>query len=167
LSTIEEVDVTRQDLKTGHRWTVTFLKNLGNLPDMIASPYRHEEQTIYTTGGDPTPLGGTFRLEFNGDKTGPIRFDANEEGIKEALESLSTVGTVDVNSVALSNGQYRWDVMLRSNLGNLDSITVDYEGLTGSNAYGYVSEIVSGDFAETSHSQHQFVLRVTYRGQSI
>ena len=60
LATVEEVAVAKESLGSGHRWTVTFTRDLGNLGLLAAMPYRFEEQTVYTTGGDPTPLGGAF-----------------------------------------------------------------------------------------------------------
>jgi hypothetical protein len=56
LTTIGTVNVGREDLGNGFRWTVSFLSNLGNLEMMAASKIRQEIQTVSTTGGDPNPL---------------------------------------------------------------------------------------------------------------
>ena len=42
----------------GHRWTITFLSNLGNLPHLSARKIKQEIQVISTTGGDPNPRAG-------------------------------------------------------------------------------------------------------------
>jgi hypothetical protein len=155
LATIDEVDVTRIDLATGHRWTVSFTKNLGNLPALVASPYSYEEQTISTNGGNPTPIGGTFTLSFKGAAagsmaatTGPLAYDITQQGMKAALEALSTVGTVDVNRDTYNFGKYSWRVTFRSNLGDLPLLTASHAGtLTGSSASVSVAEAKAGSSA--------------------
>lgn len=73
LATIGTVDVQREARGNGHRWTVTFLSNLGNLPMIGAAKVAEETQVITIRGGDPTPVGGTFTLSFAGSTTEPIR----------------------------------------------------------------------------------------------
>ena len=81
---------------------------------MAASPYVYEEQTISTTGGDPTPLGGSFSLTFYNETTGPIAYDASADAVKAALEGLPSIDRVDVAKVEGSYGQADWLVTFRA-----------------------------------------------------
>ena len=49
-----------------------------------------EVQTLTVTG---TPTGGTFVLEFKGQRTDPIDFDADAAAVDAALEALPSIGT--------------------------------------------------------------------------
>ena len=147
LATIEEVDVAKENLGSGHRYTVTFTKDLGDLPIMASMPYRFEEQTIRTTGGDPTPLGGAFELSYNGASTGPIAYDASAAGVKAALEALPTLDRCDVARDVYDFGQFAWRVTIRSEVGDLPLILADGTELTGSDAAVGVTEVVGGDAA--------------------
>jgi len=147
LSTVTEVEVYKEDLYNGHKWTVTFTKQLGNLPAIVAYPFQYEIQTISTTGGSPTPLGGSFYLTYMNESTNVLSFDVSAAGLEAALESLSSIGNVDVNRVVSTNGQYTWSVTFRSDIGNVDMIVPTYSGLTGSNAKVTVVETVSGSSA--------------------
>lgn len=52
-----------------------------------------EVQTMTISG---TPTGGTYTLEFDGQETGALAFDANAAAIQAALEALSTIGSGNV-----------------------------------------------------------------------
>ena len=138
LSTVGKVDVMREDLGNGHRWTVTFLENLGNIPMMIAHPIRQEVQYVESYGGTPTPLEGSFKLSFAGEMSADIPFDAEAEVLKASLEALSTVGIVTVNRDGPLGGdgfgRYRWRVTFRSDVGSLENMVVDYSGMSGTDA---------------------------------
>jgi len=159
LSTIDEVDVTRNDLGTGHRWTVSFTKNLGNLPPLVARPFRHEEVTIQSLGGNPTPLGGTFSLSFGGSTVEDLPYDISQQGMKAALQSMPSIGTVDVNRDTRNFGQYDWRITFRSNLGNLPTISATSNVMTGSSAQVTVTEIISGDDASLTGSTPRVEVR--------
>ena len=49
VATVGDVDVSREVLGNSLKYTVTFTKNLGNLPLLQSVPYKFEEQTISTT----------------------------------------------------------------------------------------------------------------------
>lgn len=135
ISSIGEVDVMREDLGNGHRWTVTFLSNLGNLPMMRAEALKQEIQVVQTSGGIPTPLGGTFTLSFGGHTTNPIPFDSSAATVKAAFEAIASVGTVDVYRFGpLGDGRYRWDLYFRTERGNLPLMVANGHGLTGTSA---------------------------------
>lgn len=54
-----------------------------------------EVQTLTITG---TPTGGTFKLEFRGQRTATIAFNAAAAAVVTALEALSTIGTGGVTA---------------------------------------------------------------------
>jgi len=151
LATIDEVDVEKVDLGSGFQWTVTFTKNLGNLDNIVAHPRKFEMQTIATSGGDPTPLDGSFTLSYNNEETGTLDYDASANDVKIALEKLSSIARVDVNQDTFSYGQYHWRVTFRSNTGSLNPLTYT-SSLTGSNAAITVTKTVSGDAASLTGS---------------
>ena len=53
-----------------------------------------------TTQVDGTfvPLNGSFALEYLGERTSDLTYDANETEVERALEALGTVGDVDVTT---------------------------------------------------------------------
>lgn len=137
LSTIEEVNIRKLDKYTGYQWLVSFTGNSGNLPLVIAHDNVFEIQSIETTGGQPTPLGGAFTLSYLAEETGPLPYDSSAEMVKSLLESLPSVDHVDVSREMFEHGQCRWLVTFRfpqtpalfdidssSMSGTLDSATV-------------------------------------------
>jgi hypothetical protein len=145
LPSIDQVNVRREDLGTGHRWEVTFTKALGNLPEMVTHMHRYEEQHVRTLGGDPTPLGGSFSLRYGGAATAALPHDASANAVKTALEALPTVDHVDCGRDVFNFGQYRWRVTFRSEVGDLPMLVADTRLLTGSDARATVAEQVAGD----------------------
>lgn len=95
------------------RW-VTFTGELGDLELISAYPYSWEAQSIITYGGDPTPLGGSFSVEFGGFTSDDLPYDATADGVKAALEALPGAGRVDVSKIVLGNGRNEWLVNFRS-----------------------------------------------------
>ena len=145
LPSIDQVNVRREDLGTGHRWEVTFTKALGNLPELVAHMHRYEVQHVRTLGGDPTPLGGAFSLRYGGAATQSLPHDASASAIKAALEALPTLAYVDVARDVYNFGQYQWRVTFRSEVGDLPMLVADTRLLTGSDARATVAEVVAGD----------------------
>jgi len=160
-ATAEEVQVALDNLATigprgsivhrtrvgnGFRWTVTFANRVGNLPALAALPEVHEIQQIQTLGGNPTPLGGTFRLQFLGELTPSISFDASAAQVAAAVESLSTSGRVEVSRAGpFLNGQFAWTMTFRGVSGDLPLIVADTTGMTGSSASISVTEVQAGN----------------------
>lgn len=95
-----------------YRW-VTFTGELGDLELIAAYPYAWEVQSVITYGGDPTPLGGSFLVEFGGYVAEELPYDASADGFKAALEALPGTGRVDVDKTALENGKSEWLVTFR------------------------------------------------------
>lgn len=102
--------IRRLELVT--RW-VTFTGELGDLDLISAYPYSWEVQSITTTGGDPTPLGGLFSVGFGGYTSEDLPYDVSADGLKAALEALPSVGRVDVKKTVLDNGCGEWLVTFR------------------------------------------------------
>ncbi|CAM9130727.1 unnamed protein product, partial [Phaeothamnion confervicola] len=141
------VSVTREDIGTGFRWWVTFSHTLGDLDNLVAYPRRWEVQSIATSGGDPTPLGGSLRLSLGGVTSQAVPFDATADGVKAALEAMFTTGRVDVTRTVYSEGRYSWSVTFRDLPGDVPLLSVDYSLLTGSAAAAAVKETVAGSAA--------------------
>ncbi|RHZ10616.1 hypothetical protein DYB31_002620, partial [Aphanomyces astaci] len=143
---ISQVDVARTNLNVGFKWTISFTKNVGNLPLLQASPYQYQVQSVTTSGGSPTPLYGTFTLSFNGQESAPISYDANAKDVKAALESLTSIGRVDVtrSNLLSSGGQFQWLVTFRTELGPNALLVANFQRLSGSFPGVSVAEVQSG-----------------------
>lgn len=94
------------------RW-ITFTGELGDLEPISAYPYSWEVQSILTSGGEPTPLGGSFTVKFGAFASEELPYDASAEGMKAALEALPGTGRVDVSNTAMENGQSEWRITFR------------------------------------------------------
>ena len=87
-------------------------------------------------------MGGFFVINFMGESTPNIYTDAEADAIKEALEGISTIDSVDVSIYPLSQefittyGQ-RWIITFDARRGNLPSMLID----SGS---GQLSTIATG-----------------------
>lgn len=64
---------------------------------------RSEVQTVSVANAS----GGTFRLQFNGDTTGNISYDATAWTVRSALQALSTIGSGNVSVTKPAWGEYR------------------------------------------------------------
>ena len=87
--------------------------------------------------------GGQFQLSFEGQRTQALAHDISAEALKSALESLTTIGKVDVNQFTNNNG-HNYFVTFLSELGNLSPIAVDDSQLNGPNAKIIVTTIKNG-----------------------
>src|SRR4051812_23634575 len=96
--------------------------------------------------------GGSYRLSFNNQQTGPIACNAPNrdpgtpgvvDSIQEALEALSTIGA---GNVSVSTTAFPTLVTFTGALGNADvpPLVADASGLTGGLARVVVSEAVKG-----------------------
>jgi len=131
----------------GFKWTISFIQNVGNLRMLEASAYRYEVQHLWTTGGSPTPLNGQLILSYGGDSA-TVNFDASADELQAALESMPSVGDVEVTADAPSgNGQFSWQVTFRGLIGNIDLLGVDDSLLMGSDATIHIAETTAGSAA--------------------
>jgi hypothetical protein len=121
----------------GYTWSVTFPESMGNVPEMTA--YTSDVPISFNTEQEGNVIGGTFRLEFDGETTGDLAHDASELDVQLELESLSTIGTVSVSrgkSVTYEHqGGYIWSVTFTSdfNAGNINELTALNAGLSTTN----------------------------------
>lgn len=95
--------------------------------------------------GTSTTIGGNFALEFNGARTIYLPHSASANEVKFALESLDTIGQVDVarNSGDENNG-FTWSVTFMTELGDVSDIVFDDKDMTGTMVSGVVSTNVVG-----------------------
>lgn len=101
---------------------------------------------VSSTAGD---LDGSFALNFKvtTPATDPvyINFDDNAQDMKTKLESLPTVGIVNVTRETTNVG-YSWTISFASNVGNLPLIAVaDTSTLMGTDKSVQVTEVVQGN----------------------
>jgi len=113
LPTIEEVNVQKIDKRTGYEWVISFTKSIGNLPNIVAYSNIFEVQKIVLAGGDPTPLGGYFKLSYALDETSLLSYDTSADDLRYTLETLPAIYRVDVSRTAKSNSQFEWYVTFR------------------------------------------------------
>ncbi|POM77798.1 Hypothetical protein PHPALM_4759, partial [Phytophthora palmivora] len=85
------------------------------------------------TDGNSIVLGGVFALEFEGQRTGYMPFDVSGTAMKTQLETLSTIGNVNVvrSTIPDPNNGYTWTVSFLDNLGDLSPLQPDSLALTG------------------------------------
>jgi len=85
-----------------------------------------------TKKGTSVVIGGNFALEFDGARTIYLPYNCTARTMKFALESLDTIGQVDVSrsSVDENNG-YTWSVTFLTELGDVSPILFDNYDMTG------------------------------------
>jgi len=76
--------------------------------------------------GTSTAIGGFFTLTFRGARTSYLSYQATQEEVRNALEALSTIGSVSVvRSVVDENNGYTWTIQFLTELGYLDLLEFD------------------------------------------
>ena len=121
----------------GHTYLVTFSTSMGNVPEMEV--FMSDLPVTITTLQEGNELEGSFRLEFMGEVTADIPFDASSFEMQHSLESLGSVDSVYVSrSLADEQSGYTWEIefLSDSNGGNLPPMKVHGDGLRTSNAVG-------------------------------
>ncbi|KAL3774885.1 hypothetical protein ACHAW5_007303 [Stephanodiscus triporus] len=121
----------------GHTYLVTFPTSMGNVPEMEV--FMSDLPVSITTMQQGNELEGSFRLEFMGELTADIPFDASSFEMQSSLENLSTVDAVYVSrSTADDQIGFTWEIefLSDSNGGNLPPIKVHGDGLRTSNPVG-------------------------------
>ena len=167
----EAVTVTLVSPSDGeYIYLITFPVSMGDVPKMTAifaslSPIGAD--VIIDTPVNGNVVGGTFRLTFEGQTTASLSYDASDNDVRVALESLSTIGTVQV-SVAGPDYQlgYSWIVQFvsRSNSGYQPKLIPDYSRLTVSSAApGTAAQIVVTTIVPGNEIGGTFTLAFTNR----
>ena len=119
----------------GHTYTVTFPTSMGNIPtvEVFVSDLPVKVEVLE----EGNVLGGTFRLEFEGEITTEIPANASASVLQSKLESISTIGSLAVSrSRADDQGGYSWKIEFVSNKngGNVKDLIVRENRLSTSNA---------------------------------
>ena len=155
------VNVTRNIIDSEeYEYVVTFPVSMGNVPEM-----RVHTAELYPSGTanaevstvtDGNILGGTFRLTFEEQTTADIDFDASEAEMREALERLTTIGSVEVTRSAVDDQHgYEWTIEFTSDMndGDIDILVADTTSLTVSSTDGEANiNITATDGNELSGS---------------
>ena len=109
--------------------------------DYDLAPTAPEVQVV-SLNASSAQIGGTFCLAFGGHATGAIPYDAAASRLESAIESLASVGNVQVTqSFSQSQNRYgiAWAVTFVDNVGPLPLLSVACNDLAGSmvmiNAY--------------------------------
>jgi hypothetical protein len=91
------VNVTRSapDEQEGFTWKITFTTAVGNIEQLAAVSYLRSlgAGMNVTTERQGNELGGTFQLEFQGQRTRPILAAESADGLRAKLEELPSVST--------------------------------------------------------------------------
>jgi hypothetical protein len=140
-------------------WEVTFESKAGNVPSIeVAKSGTSNFSTTATLNsgnrvvvtddtvrGTSIPVSGDFRLEFDGQVTGYMPYNASPDEMKTALDSLSNIGHVAVTRTGPDvNRCYTWDVTFISDLGPLPLIVPDDLDLRGTVASMSVAKATVG-----------------------
>ncbi len=131
----------------GYTYLVTFPPSMKNVPQMEI--YLSDLPVSVSTVENANLLDGYFRLEYSNEISGPIPSDANEQEMQDALESLNSVGSVQVTRSNSDNQNgYSWTIEFTSEMngGNLDDLLVHSDDLTSTNNAidGAVAKLDSG-----------------------
>ncbi|CAN0077101.1 unnamed protein product, partial [Phaeothamnion confervicola] len=132
----------------GYEYSVTFASYNGDAPALVASASDGWSGTnpsieVSEVTAGMAPIGGTFRVGFGGELSGPLQHDVDAAGMAAALEGLRAVGDVTVDKVVNGYG-YNWIVTFESEAGDLPLLRADGGGLTGPSASVSVSAGLDG-----------------------
>ena len=124
-------------------WTVIFDTNAGNLGAL--SHNGSNTNVVDTIDGTSTTLGGKFTVAYAGQRTQYLPVNIQPAALKSALESLSSIGTVDVErSDVTENDGYVWSITFQTEMGNIPLMTTDSVAMTGTMAEAKVAEFRTG-----------------------
>jgi hypothetical protein len=141
-------EVTKEDIADGFKYLITFPETMGNVPPMSVWATELEPGAAtasVATTSEGNVVSGTFKLEYQSEITEEIPFDASESVVRQRLEALSTIETVEVTrSNVDSQNCYRWTVEFtgKMNDGDLNDLVPDFTGLDVSNAAGVANVAV-------------------------
>ena len=127
--------------KGGSHQIIKYKAEVAEVSAESAAPQQFNESTTFDVHYKPEvqaillessadDLGGFFSINFMGESTSNIDIDADADEIKEALEGISTIDSVDVTTQALKTdflttyGQ-RWLITFKSPQGDLPSMLIE------------------------------------------
>lgn len=143
----------------GYTYLVLFPISMKDVPQL--NVYIADIPVSIVTLQDGNVLGGSFRLEFQGETTRDIRYDADAAEIQQQLEMLSTVGKVSVyRSNANDQNGYSWEVEFLSdqNGGDVKNLITHGELLTTTNPDGRPNIEISPGGIDGSYIKGSFQL---------
>ncbi len=145
------VTVSKQTIDSNNfAFLITFPLSMGNVPQMsvhyAALQPTGTAQAVMSTVTDGNVVGGSFRLTFDQQTTADIPSDATADQVRESLEALPNIGSVDVTRTGPDNQlAFKWTIVFNSpmNSGAVSTLVPDYTKLTKSSASGTVTMNVS------------------------
>jgi hypothetical protein len=174
---IGSVEVTRTPptLQRGFTWTVTFTTDIGDIPMLVATnSLTGTDSSIeireFTKGNQ---LAGSFKLTYDGQTTAAIAYDAPATGagsVKAALESLTTVGLLDVTRSSIDTQRgYSWLATFRDirNGGDTPMLIANAADLSGIGSVVHIRETVVGSEATGTKLWVSFEPPATRNGSPI
>ena len=98
---IQNVTRSAADAESGYTWSITFAPRMDNVPELVLhesalTPRNGSVLMTPATVVDGNEIGGTFRLTFDG-------YNATDSEMENALETLSTITSVDLECGAVDN----------------------------------------------------------------
>lgn len=153
----ERPTVSKSDIRPdgGYSYSITFPLSMKNVPPMTVA-ISDFPVDIYTFQ-DGNVLTGFFRLEYDGETTRRIPYNASEEEMEILLEELETVCDVSVQrSEADNQNGYSWNVefLPNCNKGNVDQMIAYSDELSATNsaedAFVAVTTAVEGSMIQGS-----------------
>jgi len=143
----------------GYTYLVLFPTSMKDVPQLDV--YLADIPVSIVTLQNGNVLGGSFRLEFQGETTSDIPYDADAAEIQQQLEMLSTVGKVSVyRSNANEQNGFSWEVEFLSdqNSGDLENLITHGELLTTTNPDGHANIEISPGGIDGSYIKGSFQL---------
>mmetsp|Transcript_19232 Transcript_19232/g.32040 ORF Transcript_19232/g.32040 Transcript_19232/m.32040 type:complete len:7480 (+) Transcript_19232:1-22440(+) len=101
-----------------------------------------EVQTI-SVSCSTNDLAGTFKLDYSGESTRRISWNADVEEMQNAINELTDIAGATVSMEEITNG-HEWAITFANSYGNMDELTIDKSGLV-SNIGVISSSIASAD----------------------
>ncbi|KAF1318261.1 hypothetical protein FI667_g14082, partial [Globisporangium splendens] len=140
----------------GYTWLVTFIATMGDVPQFTLNSSfltGSGANVVLSTpvNGNVIAPGSTFTLTFRGAQTSEIAYDASDATMKETLEVLSTIESVNVVLIGPDDQHgYSWKVTFASNsslnTGDVPMIAVGANPkLVGTSAAVTVQQLVAGN----------------------
>jgi hypothetical protein len=155
-------------------YTITFPVTMGNVPQMTAifsalTPV-YDVNVVVGTTVDGNVVGGLYRLTFEGQTTSSLSFDASENDVRVALETLSSIGTIVVSRTGpTAQLEYAWSVTFTSNVnsGFQPKFIPDFTGLiVSSQAAGTTAQIAVTTTTPGNEIGGSFTLTFTNKATS-
>ena len=154
VSGIGHVKVTRSqpDGQSGYTWLITFLDVGGDVADLHAynSLIGKGANILVTEFVKGNEIGGSFKLSYGAETTGPIPFDVDMQTLRSQLESFDEIDHVDVHTDGLIDselGRLFTVSFVDTETGDAPLLVPDATNLTGLGGVISVSEAIKGSFA--------------------